>query len=269
MSETLSPEILACVRRALDEDIGAGDATTDSIVPADATSSGRIIAKQAGVVAGLDVAAAAYRLVDARVSFTPLVAEGAQVANRQPLADGRRPGARPAHRRADRAQLPGPHVGHRHADAAVRRCRGRDARRDPRHAQDRAGPAHAGQAGRAPRRRTKPPHRPLRHDPDQGQPHRLRRVAGRGGAPARREPRPNGHSGLEIEVEARTLEDVRCRARSARGAHPARQHDARHDARRGRSDTLVAPSWKRRAMSRWTMCGRWPRPAWTSSPSAR
>ena len=87
MTETLSPEILACVRRALDEDIGGGDATTDSIVPADATSSGRIIAKQAGVVAGLDVAAAAYRLVDARVSFTALVAEGAQVANRQPLAD--------------------------------------------------------------------------------------------------------------------------------------------------------------------------------------
>ncbi len=86
MSDTLSPEIIACIRRALDEDIGGGDATTDSIVPADATSSGRIIAKQAGVVAGLDVAAAAYRLVDARVSFVPLVAEGAQVANRQPLA---------------------------------------------------------------------------------------------------------------------------------------------------------------------------------------
>ena len=86
MSETLSPEIIACIRRALDEDIGAGDATTDSIVPADATSSGRIIAKQAGVVAGLDVAAAAYRLVDARVSFVPLAAEGATVSDRQPLA---------------------------------------------------------------------------------------------------------------------------------------------------------------------------------------
>ena len=86
MPETLSPEIIACIRRALDEDIGAGDATTDSIVPVDVTSSGQIIAKQAGVVAGLDVAAAAYGLVDARVSFMPLVAEGAPVANRQPLA---------------------------------------------------------------------------------------------------------------------------------------------------------------------------------------
>jgi nicotinate-nucleotide pyrophosphorylase (carboxylating) len=86
MSETLSPEIIACIRRALDEDIGTGDATTDSIVPAAATTSGWIIAKQAGVIAGLDVAAAAYRLVDARVSFIPLLAEGAQVSNRQTLA---------------------------------------------------------------------------------------------------------------------------------------------------------------------------------------
>jgi nicotinate-nucleotide pyrophosphorylase (carboxylating) len=86
MTETLSPEIIACIRRALNEDIGGGDATTDSIVPADATSSGRIIAKQAGVVAGLDVAAAAYRLVDVRVSLIPLVVEGAQVSSHQPLA---------------------------------------------------------------------------------------------------------------------------------------------------------------------------------------
>jgi nicotinate-nucleotide pyrophosphorylase (carboxylating) len=86
MSETLSPEIVACIRRALAEDIGGGDATTDSIVPADANSSGRVIAKDAGVVAGLDVAAAAYRLVDARVRFVPLVGEGQPVAERQPLA---------------------------------------------------------------------------------------------------------------------------------------------------------------------------------------
>ena len=94
MTDTLSPEIIACVRRALDEDIGGGDATTDSIVPADATSSGRIIAKQAGVVAGLDVAAAAYRLVDARVSFTALVAEGR--ASGEPPAARRRSPARHA-----------------------------------------------------------------------------------------------------------------------------------------------------------------------------
>jgi nicotinate-nucleotide pyrophosphorylase (carboxylating) len=85
--KNLSPEIVACIKRALEEDIGPADATTDSIVPAHALSSGQIIAKQPGIIAGLDVAAAAFRLVDERIVFTPLVAEGAAVTNRQPLAD--------------------------------------------------------------------------------------------------------------------------------------------------------------------------------------
>lgn len=85
--DALSSEIIACIQRALAEDIGPGDATTDSIVPADAMSAGQIIAKAAGIVAGLDVAAAAFRLVDARINFTPLVAEGAAVTKHQLLAD--------------------------------------------------------------------------------------------------------------------------------------------------------------------------------------
>ncbi len=82
----LSTEILACIRGALDEDIGAGDVTTDSIVPAEAVMHGQIIAKQAGIVAGLDVASAVYRMLDEQVSFTAQVPEGAQVPDRQVLA---------------------------------------------------------------------------------------------------------------------------------------------------------------------------------------
>ena len=82
----LSEDILACIARALAEDIGPGDATTDAIVPPDATMRGQIIAKQAGTIAGLDVAAAAFRLVDPRVEFARRVAEGAQVASRDMLA---------------------------------------------------------------------------------------------------------------------------------------------------------------------------------------
>jgi nicotinate-nucleotide pyrophosphorylase (carboxylating) len=82
----LFPEIVACIRRALDEDIGAGDVTTDSIVPADALMRGQIIAKQAGIVAGLDVAYCVYRMLDEQVSFETHVPEGAQVENRQALA---------------------------------------------------------------------------------------------------------------------------------------------------------------------------------------
>jgi nicotinate-nucleotide pyrophosphorylase (carboxylating) len=83
----LPPGIAACVRRALDEDIGPGDATTNSIVPAESAMRGRIIAKQAGVAAGLDVARLAFALLDARVAFEARVDEGARVANRQALAE--------------------------------------------------------------------------------------------------------------------------------------------------------------------------------------
>jgi len=86
-SRTLPEAILAAIRNALAEDIGSGDVTTNSIVPPDAVMSGRIIAKQAGVVAGLDVAAATFRLLDRCVEFLPRIEEGASVENRQVLAD--------------------------------------------------------------------------------------------------------------------------------------------------------------------------------------
>jgi len=83
----LPADILAAIQNALREDIGPGDATTNSIVPPDATMRGHIIAKQAGVVAGLDVAKAVYLEIDPRVEFTALAEEGARVENRQILAE--------------------------------------------------------------------------------------------------------------------------------------------------------------------------------------
>jgi nicotinate-nucleotide pyrophosphorylase (carboxylating) len=75
----LTEEILNSIRRALTEDIGSGDATTNSIVPADATMRGQIIAKQDGVIAGLDVARAAYELLDSSVDFAAQVEDGSRV----------------------------------------------------------------------------------------------------------------------------------------------------------------------------------------------
>ncbi len=85
-NESLSPEFLACIRRTLAEDIGAGDVTTNAIIPQEAMMQGRIITKQAGTAAGLDVAAAVYQVLDERVCFESCIQEGAQVANRQILA---------------------------------------------------------------------------------------------------------------------------------------------------------------------------------------
>jgi nicotinate-nucleotide pyrophosphorylase (carboxylating) len=82
----LHPNILEAILRALQEDIGPGDATSNSILPAEATMRGQIIAKQGGVLAGLDVAQAVYGTVDPRIDFRPQVDDGARVTKGQVLA---------------------------------------------------------------------------------------------------------------------------------------------------------------------------------------
>lgn len=81
-----STEVMDCIRRALVEDIGPGDITTESIVPMHATMTGHIIAKQAGIVAGLDVAHAVYELLDRDVVFSPQAEEGERVEGQMILA---------------------------------------------------------------------------------------------------------------------------------------------------------------------------------------
>ncbi len=195
---------LATIARALEEDIGTGDVTTNSVVPADAVMRGRVIAKQRGVVAGLDVARAAFRLFDPRVALTAHVAEGARVGDGEILATVSGPAR--ALLTVERVALN--FLGRMSGVATLTRqlvdAVAGTPRDHPRHPQDGARPARARQTGGAPRRRAEPPDGALRRDSDQGQPHRRGRVAGRGGAP-----RPRGGDRLPIEVEARTLDDVR------------------------------------------------------------
>jgi nicotinate-nucleotide pyrophosphorylase (carboxylating) len=69
------------VLAALDEDLGAaGDITTDATIAADATGEAAIVARQSGVVAGLDLAEAAFKALDPGVRFTRIVADGGRVA---------------------------------------------------------------------------------------------------------------------------------------------------------------------------------------------
>jgi nicotinate-nucleotide pyrophosphorylase (carboxylating) len=52
------------VRRALDEDIGTGDVTTEATVPADLRARGVFLVKQACVLAGADVAVETFRQLE-------------------------------------------------------------------------------------------------------------------------------------------------------------------------------------------------------------
>jgi nicotinate-nucleotide pyrophosphorylase (carboxylating) len=57
------------VRRALAEDLGWGDVTTEATVPANQSARGVILAKSRCVIAGLDVAAEAFRQLDPAATF--------------------------------------------------------------------------------------------------------------------------------------------------------------------------------------------------------
>jgi nicotinate-nucleotide pyrophosphorylase (carboxylating) len=69
------------VRAALLEDLGrAGDITTDAIVPAAARATTALVARQAGVVAGLDLALLAFKLVDASILASVERRDGSRVS---------------------------------------------------------------------------------------------------------------------------------------------------------------------------------------------
>ncbi len=79
------------VRRALDEDIGYGDLTTEAIVAAGATAQGVITAKEPGRIAGMEVAALAFHLLNPAVEFRAQVADGTDVARGSVVAQVRGP----------------------------------------------------------------------------------------------------------------------------------------------------------------------------------
>jgi nicotinate-nucleotide pyrophosphorylase (carboxylating) len=77
------PEIMLepLVRMALLEDLGrAGDITTDAIVPAGLTARVVLNARQAGVIAGLDLARLAFRLIDPAITMVVERPDGSRVA---------------------------------------------------------------------------------------------------------------------------------------------------------------------------------------------
>ncbi|CAN5499786.1 carboxylating nicotinate-nucleotide diphosphorylase [soil metagenome] len=78
-------ELLTIVQRALAEDIGDGDVTTQCTVPPSRLYTGKMVAKASGIVAGLAVAQLVFELVAEaqgvadQVQFTPTIMDGATV----------------------------------------------------------------------------------------------------------------------------------------------------------------------------------------------
>ncbi len=183
----LSPlAIDAAVSRALEEDLGrAGDITSMATIPETAPARAILVARQAGVIAGLPLGVATFRKlspdlhIEAHYRDGASVAAGVQVLTISGPARAVLAGERTAlnfiGRLSGVATLTSDYVRHT-AGTKMRICCTRKTT---------PGPARAGKIRGALRRRLQSPLRARRCGPDQGQPHRGRRrhPAGAGARP--------------------------------------------------------------------------------------
>ena len=81
----LTPEVHDLIDRALQEDLGIGDATTSALVPEDLQASATLFAKQPGVLCGVEVAAAVFHRVDPSLQVEQVLRDG-DVMERESVA---------------------------------------------------------------------------------------------------------------------------------------------------------------------------------------
>jgi nicotinate-nucleotide pyrophosphorylase (carboxylating) len=67
------------IDRALTEDLGKGDVTTDALIAADRRGTGFIVAKKEGILAGINVAKQVFHRVDPELTVEVLLEDGAGV----------------------------------------------------------------------------------------------------------------------------------------------------------------------------------------------
>lgn len=79
--------LIAIVRRALAEDVGTGDVTTQATVAPGTRAGARITQKAPGVIFGLDAAQAAFRQLDPGVSLRRIAPEGRRQEAGTPVLD--------------------------------------------------------------------------------------------------------------------------------------------------------------------------------------
>lgn len=74
------------VKQALEEDLGIGDLTSDSIFKEDFNTNAVFRAKSSGVIAGLPIAVEVFQLLDPGINFTSFVTDGVVVSSGAEIA---------------------------------------------------------------------------------------------------------------------------------------------------------------------------------------
>ena len=237
------------VRAALLEDLGrAGDLTTDAIVPASARAETALVARQPGIVAGLDAASLCLPAGRFRDRGQDRAARRQQGQAGRPHRRHRRPDTRHARRpSAWHLNFLGHLSGVATATATlVEAVRGTQSAHLL-HAQDHARPARPAEICRSRGRRRQSSLRSRRRRPDQGQPCR------RGGWRRGGDPRPPARaSAISSRSRSRSIRvDQLDEALAEEGRRrAARQYEPRAARRRRSAASPVAPSPRPRAASR-------------------
>ena len=79
-------DIKPLIQIALKEDIGKGDITSNNIIPKDKVVESEIIAKEDGIICGLDVIRLVYRMIDSNLVFHKKVKDGEKIRVGQKIA---------------------------------------------------------------------------------------------------------------------------------------------------------------------------------------
>ncbi|MBL9130922.1 MAG: carboxylating nicotinate-nucleotide diphosphorylase [Verrucomicrobiaceae bacterium] len=85
----MHPSTLDLIRAAIAEDVGPGDVTSEYFIPADSRSRAEIVAREPGVVAGMEVAEAVFREIDPEIEVRVLLADGEPFEPKSVLLEAR------------------------------------------------------------------------------------------------------------------------------------------------------------------------------------
>ena len=80
-------EIRKLIKRALKEDIGKGDITSETILPLNLNTRAFIISKEKGIICGLEIAEMVFKSVEKKIIFKKLVKEGEEVEVKEKVAE--------------------------------------------------------------------------------------------------------------------------------------------------------------------------------------
>ncbi len=67
------------IRQAIAEDLGDGDHTSLSTITAETSGTMQLLVREPGIIAGIEIAAQVFRLLDADIKFTAMLKDGQAV----------------------------------------------------------------------------------------------------------------------------------------------------------------------------------------------